>query len=114
MLRVRIRNVALVLVLSACMQLRPADCQVVGGYNVGFNPRAAAFGLRNSHVANTGIGAQNAWFGSGSATYNPFGSYSQPIKPFSNPQFYNYNRPLMSSMDAARIEVSRGMRYGWY
>jgi hypothetical protein len=102
------------LALSVCAQLQLADSQIVGGYNVGFNPRAAAVGLRNSRVANTGISKQHAWFGGGGATYNPFGSYSQPVKPFSSPQFYHQNRPLMSSMDAARLEVTRSMNYGWY
>jgi hypothetical protein len=102
----------LCLLVSLITALRLADGQIVGGFNVGFNPRAA-MNLRNSHVSTTGIGQQHAWFGSGT-TYNPFGTYTPPVKPFSYPQFQSYNRPLVTSKDVARTEVLRGLGYGYY
>jgi hypothetical protein len=95
--------------------LNCASGQIVGQYNVGFSPRAT-LALGNSRVANTGVGQQHAWFGAGTnaPTHNPFGSYTPPVKPFSYPQFYFQNRPLVTSMDMARTEVLRGLSYGWY
>jgi hypothetical protein len=111
--RVTLKNVALVVGVSICMTWRLADGQIVGRYNVGYSPRAL-LSMQNSHVANSGIGQQHAWFGTGRTSYNPFGAYTPPVKPFSSPQSYNYNRPLVSSMDMARGEVLRGLRYGGY
>jgi hypothetical protein len=108
-------SVALLAVLSASALLRYSCAQIVGSYNVGFSPRAT-LALGTSRVANTGVGQQHAWFGAGTSapTYNPFGNYSPPVKPFSYPQFYYQNRPLVTSMDMARTEVLRGLHYGLY
>jgi hypothetical protein len=101
--------------VSASALLNYSYAQIVGRYNVGFSPRAT-LALANSPVANTGVGQQHAWFGTGAGapTYNPFGSYAPPVKPFSYPQFYFQNRPLVTSMDMARTEVLRGLNYGLY
>lgn len=99
--------------LSIGAAIELARAQIVGGYNVGFSPQAAV-SFRNSPIAQTGFRPEQSWFGNTAGAYHPFAAYSPPAKPFSSPQFWRSERPLITSMDMARYEINRGLLWGAY